>query len=34
MEDIKLASNTHLPLLECSTAFSMNSVMVCDLNLA
>lgn len=25
---------THLPLRECSTAFSMNSVIVCDLNLA
>jgi len=25
---------TNLPLRECSTAFSMNSVMVCDLNLA
>jgi len=24
----------NLPLRECSTAFSMNSVMVCDLNLA
>lgn len=26
--------NIHLPLLECSTAFSMNSIIVRDLNLA
>lgn len=25
---------TYLPLRECSTAFSINSVIVCDLNLA
>lgn len=27
-------NNTHRPLRELSTAFSMNSIIVCDLNLA